>query len=75
MSRADRVHACYLHACLKYVSQGQMTNSSLRQRFGFDEKNSAMVSRIIKDALEDDLIKPYDPQQDKRHARYIPLWA
>ncbi len=30
MSRADRVHACYLHACLKYVSQGQMTNSSLR---------------------------------------------
>lgn len=75
MSRADRVHACYLHACLKYVRQEQMTNSSLRQRFGFDEKNSAMVSRIIKDALEDGLIKPYDPQQGKRHARYIPLWA
>ncbi|WP_200833960.1 ATP-binding protein [Tabrizicola flagellatus] len=75
MDRADRVHACYLHACLKYVMREEMTNTSLRERFGFDEKNSSMASRIIRDALDEGVIKPYDPEQGKRNARYIPAWA
>lgn len=75
MDRADRVHACYLHACLRYVMREAMTNTSLRERFGFEEKNSAMASRIIRDALDEHVIKPYDPDQGKRNARYIPVWA
>lgn len=75
MDKVDRVHTCYLHACLKYVMREEMTNSSLRKRFGFDKKNSAMASRIIKDALEAGVIKPYDPAQGKRNARYVPAWA
>ncbi len=75
MDRADRVRACYLHACLRYVERNPMTNSSLRERFGIEEKNSAIASRIIRDALEDQLIKPYDPNQGKKYARYLPFWA
>lgn len=75
MGRADRSRACYLHACLRYVERDPMTNSSLRERFGIAKQNSAMVSRIIREATEDGWIKPYDPDQGKKHAKYIPCWA
>ena len=75
MDKADRIHACYLHACLKHVMLERMTNASLRERFGFEERNSAMASRIIRDALEKGVIKPFDSKQGKRNARYIPAWA
>ena len=29
-----------------------MTNATLRERFGIDEKNSAIASRLIKETLE-----------------------
>lgn len=75
MDRADRVRACYLHACLRYVERNPMTNSSLRERFGIEEKNSAIASRIIRDAVEDGRVKPYDPDQGKKYAKYLPFWA
>lgn len=75
MDRADRVRACYLHACLRYVERNPMTNSSLRERFGIEEQNSAIASRIIRDALEDGVVKPYDPKQGKKYAKYLPFWA
>ena len=40
MSKEDRIRACYLHACLKRVNREYMTNSSLRERFDVDKKNS-----------------------------------
>lgn len=76
MDRQDRVRATYLHACLKYVQRGYLTNSSLRERFGIQKENSAMVSRIIKDALEDKAIKLTDPESESRkYTRYVPIWA
>jgi len=75
MDKQERVHACYLHACLKYVMREQMTNTSLRERFGIEAKNSATASRIIRDALEAEVIKPYDPEQSRKNARYLPHWA
>lgn len=75
MDKHERVHACYLHACLKYVLREQMTNTSLRERFGIEAKNSATASRIIRDALAAGVIKPYDPEQSKKNARYLPHWA
>ena len=75
MDKQERVHACYLHACLKYVMREQMTNTSLRERFGIEPRNSATASRIIRDALEAKVIKPYDPEQGKKNARYLPHWA
>ncbi|HQL50104.1 MAG TPA: ATP-binding protein [Kiritimatiellia bacterium] len=75
MDKADRCRACYLHACLRYVSQNPMTNSSLRERFGIEEKNSATVSRIIKDAMDSGLVRPYDVGQSRKYAKYLPFWA
>ena len=38
MDKTEREHACYLHACLRYVQRDSMTNKSIRERFGIDEK-------------------------------------
>lgn len=75
MDQADRTRACYLHACLRFVERNPMTNSSLRERFGIEEKNSAIASRIIRDAISDQLVKPFDPAQGKKYAKYLPFWA
>lgn len=37
MSKEDRVRACYLHACLKYVNRSYLTNTSVRERFGIEQ--------------------------------------
>ena len=73
MSKEDKIRACYMHACLKYVSNEHLTNASLRQRFGI-EQNSA-VSKLIKKALDDRKIKPYDKETAPRYMEYIPYWA
>lgn len=75
MDSKERIRACYQHACLCHVSGGRMTNASMRQRFGIEEHNAAKASRIIAEALAADLIMPFDPDQGKKYARYLPFWA
>lgn len=76
MDKADRTRACYLHACLQYVQRKQMTNSTLRGRFGIEEQNRAQVSRVISDAIDAGMIRPYNPESEsRRHASYVPYWA
>jgi len=75
MSKVERIRACYQHACLCYVSNKQMTNASLRERFGIASENYSMVSRVISDAVDAGAIKPHDPDsKSKKHAKYIPFW-
>jgi len=75
MDKEDRVRACYLHACLKYVTRGFLTNASLRERFGVEEKNKAAVSRFIREAIELGMIKPFDPGAARKLMKYVPFWA
>lgn len=75
MDKEDRIRACYLHACLRYVQRDFMTNTSLRARFGIEEKNSAMASRLIKDALQAEKIKIHDKSASKKFMKYVPEWA
>lgn len=75
MDKADRVRACYLHACLKWVMRDYLTNASLRERFGVEEKNKAAVSRYIREAVEDGKIKPFDEDAPKKLMKYVPFWA
>ncbi|MCB1777104.1 MAG: putative DNA binding domain-containing protein [Candidatus Competibacteraceae bacterium] len=75
MDKADRIRACYLHACLRYVQRDHMTNATLRERFGIDEKNSAIASRLIKETLEAELIAPYDEHAGRKYMKYLPWWA
>ncbi len=75
MDKEERIRACYLHCCLQYVNREHMNNTSLRKRFGIETKNSAMASRVIKDALKAGAVKPYDPVAGTKALRYIPCWA
>ena len=75
MDREDRVRACYLHACLRYVSRKFLTNASLRERFGIKAKHSATASRLIRDAIEAGRILPHDPNASKKQMKYVPFWA
>lgn len=75
MDRPDRVSAVYQHACLRYVSNEPTNNASVRQRFGIPERNKALASRIIKEAITEDLIVPYDASAGPRSVRYVPYWA
>ncbi|MBK6617585.1 MAG: putative DNA binding domain-containing protein [Nitrosomonas sp.] len=75
MDKNDKIRACYLHACLKYVNREYMTNSSLRDRFGIDPKNSAIASRIIKDTLAAEFVKPVEDDMSRKHRKYVPMWA
>jgi predicted HTH transcriptional regulator len=75
MDKNDRVRACYLHACLKYVQKKHLTNATVRERFGIEEKNKAKASRLIKDALDAGAIAPDDPAASRKTMRYVPFWA
>lgn len=75
MDKEDRVRACYLHACLKYVMRDFLTNSSLRKRFGIAEHNRSTVSRLIREAVDMQAIVPYDPVAAPKLMKYVPWWA
>jgi predicted HTH transcriptional regulator len=75
MDRSDRVRACYLHACLKYVNRNYLTNSSIRERFGIEVENKAMASRLIRDAVEAGVIKPHSEDAAPKLRKYVPEWA
>ena len=75
LSLEDRLWACYLHACIKYLNGEYLTNGSLRQRFGLKDSSSGMVSRIIREAVDKKLIRPFDPDTAPRYMKYIPIWA
>ena len=76
MDKTGRIRACYRHACLKVRGyQDRLANTSLRERFGIEKKNSATASRIINDAVEAGVIVPYDLETSKRYMKYVPWWA
>lgn len=75
MLRGERVRAMYLHACLRYVNQEYLTNTSVRERFGISDRNSARASRLITEAIEAGAIVPDDPSAARKLMRYLPAWA
>ena len=76
LDKKEKISACYQHACLKWVSNEKMTNQSLRERFKIEDHNYPIASRIIRDALEEKLIKEEDPEsRSRKFASYLPYWA
>ncbi|MGN6773369.1 MAG: ATP-binding protein [Rhizobiaceae bacterium] len=71
---AERVRAAYQHSVICYMRGERMTNSSLRQRLGVEERNAAQVSRVISEALEGRHIKQSD-SWSTRSGTYVPIWA
>jgi ATP-dependent DNA helicase RecG len=75
MDKDDKVRACYLHACLRYVQRDFMTNTTLRERFGFSPGNAAMASRVIRDTLHAHRIRCFDENVGSKAKKYLPWWA
>lgn len=75
MDSHEKIRACYQHCCLLFVSGKRMTNASLRGRLGVEQRNYATVSRIIREATHEGLVRPFDPTTSKRYMEYVPFWA
>lgn len=73
--REDKIRTCYLYTCYCYVNEIEVANSVLRERFGVEEKNKAIISRIIKDTMNAGYIKLSDVNVAPKLRRYIPYWA
>lgn len=76
MTQTERLAACYQHAVLRHLSNGTMTNTSLRERLRLSERQRKNASNLIRDAIEAGLIKSADPDSTSlRFSEYIPAWA
>jgi len=71
----DKIRTCYLATCYYYINEIEVSNSVLRERFGVEDKNSAIISRIIKDTMQAGKIKLADESAALKKRRYVPYWA
>lgn len=76
LTKEERIRACFWHACLKHVEGDYVTNASLRERFGVGRGKMAVVSTILRDAVDEGLVKSRDPgSKSRRYQGYVPFWA
>ena len=73
MTREERIRAVYWHACLKFVTQQPVTNSTIRARFALNDASKA--SRMLAEAVEANMLAPKDPNAGRRYMQYLPYWA
>lgn len=76
MDAKERSRAVYQHACLQHVIGKKMTNESLRKRLGINPSSYPLASRIIRDAIKAELVKPQGTEVGVgKSASYLPFWA
>ena len=76
MDSKERIRAVYQHACLQHVIGKKMTNESLRKRLGINPSSYPLASRIIRDAIKAELVKPQGTEVGVgKSASYLPFWA
>lgn len=76
MSPAERVQACYQHAQIQYLSSSTLTNKSLRKRLKVAETQRPQISALIKDTMDQGLIKAKDPEnRSTKFSEYVPYYA
>jgi ATP-dependent DNA helicase RecG len=75
MSSEARIRACYQHACLRYESNDYMSNASFRTRLGLSDRQYPQASIIIRDTIDQGLIRPLNEDQGNRNARYVPYYG
>lgn len=75
MDPGERIRAVYWHACLRHVNGQHTNNATVRQRFAIADANSAMASRLLKEAEAAGVIRIFDPTAALKLRRYVPWWA
>lgn len=74
-SKEDKIRTCYLYTCYCYINEIEVANAVLRERFGVNEKNKAIISRIIRDTMQSGLIKLSEENVAPKMRRYVPYRA
>lgn len=74
-SKEEKIRTCYLATCYFYVNDEEVSNTTLRRRYGVEEKNKAIVSRIIRQTMDAGLIKLSDSDASPKMRKYVPYWA
>jgi predicted HTH transcriptional regulator len=72
-------YAAGFEGLIKYLDDNLPSNEiidkALRERFGIEEHNYTMASKIISDTIKSGLIKDYDSENNsKKYAKYVPCW-
>ena len=73
--REEKLHAVYQYASIRYLQDDAMTNKILRERLGLADTYLPSISRLIKETVKEQIIKPLDESTSNRYIRYIPAWA
>lgn len=73
MTIEERLRACYQHSVLQHLSGQRMRNQTLRKRLGVESRNTAQVSKVIRQALDEKLVRPADLARPR--SGYVPFWA
>ncbi|VVH66078.1 Predicted transcriptional regulator containing an HTH domain and an uncharacterized domain shared with the mammalian protein Schlafen [uncultured Gammaproteobacteria bacterium] len=73
LTTEERIRACYQHAVIKYISGKKLKNSGLCTRFGVKKGNESQVTKVIKNALSEGLIKIADTESPR--SGYYPFWV
>ena len=74
-TKQEKLWATYLHSIIRFLNSEALTNSTLRQRFGLSPSAAGSISRLINEAVAENLIKPIDPATAKKHMKYRPYWG
>jgi ATP-dependent DNA helicase RecG len=76
MNSEERTRADYQPACLQHVIGKKKTNEFLRKRSGIKQSSYSLASRIIRNAIKENLVKPQgDEVGAGKSAVYLPFWA
>lgn len=73
--KQDIIRTCYTFACLRHFNGLETTNPILRERLGVEDRNAAMVSRILKECVDAGDLKGAESAKDKRSLNYVPFYA
>ena len=69
-----RLRFSTLRSPLRFKQEDDELN--IADRFKIPEQDYPIASRIIRDTIDSNLVKPEDPEsKSKKHARYVPFWA
>lgn len=71
----DRVQAVYQHCCLRFVTNQNTNNESIRARFNIEKQNAATASRLLGEAVAANKIRAAEPGAATKLMRYVPYWA
>lgn len=74
-SPQDKLLSCYDHASILYLDGQHLTTRSLRDRFGLPQSSAGSITRLIRTAVQEGLIKPTPETVESKRVEYVPYWA